>query len=116
MEAVMAFASGAIGSIGLSDTYENGFSKMEMFEVFGQDFYLSYNMQRLRYQEGKGEWVEHPTPKDVNLLLEENKRFLAAAERNDPAGVLSSYDDALKTLEVTLAMNESAKTGKVIST
>ena len=115
MEALMSFQSGAVGSIGLSDTYENGFSKFELFEAFGEDFYLSYNMERLRCQEGKSEWVQLPQPKGLNLLLEETKRFLAAVEKSAPSAVLSPYADGVKTLELTLAMNKSAETGKMVS-
>lgn len=114
MEAVMTFRTGAIGSIGLTDTFENGFSKMELFEVFGQDFYLGYNMTGLRYKEGKSQMVELAEVKDANLLLAENKRFLAAIEKGDPSAVLSPYADGLKTLELTLAMDQSAKTGAVV--
>ena len=109
MEAVLSFKSGIVGSIGLSDTLNNGFRKIELFEAFGQDFYLSYDMQRVRYREGATDFVELPHPADVNLLAEENKRFLAAVEKNDPAAVLSTYADGLKTLKLTLAMNESAE-------
>jgi hypothetical protein len=54
-------------------------------------------------------------PSDVNLLLEENKRFFTAIEKNDPSAVLCPYADGLKTLEATLAMNESAATGKIVA-
>jgi predicted dehydrogenase len=114
MEALMKFKSGLIGSIGLTDTYENGFSKIELFEAFGRDFYLTYAPERLRYREGAGDWVEITSPPGVDLLMEENKRFLAATEKDDPSAVLCTYADGLRTLDVTLAMNKAARTAKTV--
>lgn len=114
MEALMTLEGGLIGSIGLATTFENGFSKIAWFEAFGQDFYLCLDGAGLRYKEGKSDWVELPMPKDVNLLLEQDRQFLQAAADKNPAGVKSPYADALRTLEVTLAMNASATTGQTV--
>jgi predicted dehydrogenase len=114
MEALMTLEGGLIGSVGLASTFENGFSKIAWFEAFGQDFYLCLDGTGLRYKEGKAKWVEMPMPKDSNLLKEQDRQFLQAAADKNPAGVKSPYADALRTLEVTLAMNASAATGQTV--
>ncbi len=40
--------------------------------------------------------------------------FIRAVRTGDPSGIRSPYDDALKTLKMTFAANESMETGKVI--
>ena len=114
MEALMVFASGAIGSVGASHLLNSGGARMEPLEVCGQDFYLSYDLQKLRYKEGQADWVEITADGDGEPLLEENRRFLQAVTDGDPGAVIGSYPDAVGTLAVTLAMNESARTGGLI--
>ena len=40
--------------------------------------------------------------------------LIDAIRNNDPSLVLASYEDGFKTLEVTLAANESAETGQPV--
>jgi predicted dehydrogenase len=47
----------------------------------------------------------------VNAMVEENKAFIEAVKTGDSSNIRSTYEDAVKTLAVTLACNESAKTG-----
>ena len=49
---------------------------------------------------------------DQTLLLD--KAFVNAVATGDPSGVRSPYGDALKSLELSFAANESMETGKVI--
>lgn len=44
----------------------------------------------------------------------EDQVFIDAVKRNDPSAIRSTYADAVKTLHVTLAANESAKTGQPV--
>lgn len=46
----------------------------------------------------------------VNPMIEESKAFIHAVKTGDTSLIRSSYDDAVKTLAVTLACNESART------
>jgi predicted dehydrogenase len=50
----------------------------------------------------------------VNAIHEENKAFIEAIRTGDSSGIRSTYEDAVKTLAVTLACNESARTGKAV--
>lgn len=47
----------------------------------------------------------------VNAMLEENRAFIEAVRSGDASGIRSTYEDATRTLAVTLACNESARTG-----
>jgi myo-inositol 2-dehydrogenase/D-chiro-inositol 1-dehydrogenase len=114
MEALLVFEGGAIGSIAASHLLNSGGARIEPLEVCGQDFYLSYDLQKLRYKEGAAEWVELEEEEGRDLLVEENRLFLDAASRGDPSAVAGSYSDAVQTLAVTLAMNESARTGRFV--
>lgn len=49
-----------------------------------------------------------------NSILEENRVFINAVKTGDASLIQSTYEDAVKTLAVTLACNESAKTGKPV--
>ena len=49
-----------------------------------------------------------------NSMLEENKAFIAAVRGEGTDGIRSTYADAVKTLAVTLACNESAMTGRPV--
>lgn len=49
-----------------------------------------------------------------NPMLEESRAFIGAVKTGDTSGILSSYADAVKTLAVTLACNESARTGRPV--
>lgn len=114
MEALMTFDGGLIGSIGISNVLEAGFSKIEIFEAFGRDFHLVFTFDGVRYREGVANWVETQAP-SLDLCLDaENRRFLDAVQRGDPQGVTCTYADGLRTLAVTLAMNDSARTGATV--
>ncbi len=51
----------------------------------------------------------------VNPTVREDSCFVDAVDGSgDPALIRSDYADGLKSLAVTLAMNESARTGQVV--
>ncbi len=50
----------------------------------------------------------------VNAMQEENRAFIDAVRTGNTGGIRSTYDDAVKTLAVTLACNESARTGSPV--
>ena len=47
-------------------------------------------------------------------MLEENKAFIKAVRTGDASDIRSSYSDAVKTLAVSLACNQSAATGQPV--
>jgi predicted dehydrogenase len=54
-------------------------------------------------------------PSQNNPYQRESEIFLAAVESKDPSGIRSPYTDSLKSLAVTLAVNESFETGKAVA-
>lgn len=56
-----------------------------------------------------GEDDKESIPTEEDIFYVQNKAFLDAAATNDPSGILSPYEDAMKTLATTLAANESAR-------
>lgn len=50
-----------------------------------------------------------------NAYLEQDRAFLQAIETGDASKIYSDYSDAVKTLRVTLAANESAKSGQPVT-
>lgn len=56
-----------------------------------------------------GEGEEELIKSEENIFEIQSRAFLKAVETGDDSGILSSYDDGLKTLAATLAANESAR-------
>ena len=52
--------------------------------------------------------------KEIGLYKNLTTALIDAIRNNDPSLVLASYEDGFKTLEVTLAANESAETGQPV--
>jgi predicted dehydrogenase len=50
-----------------------------------------------------------------DIFLVEDQAFINAVRTKDARGIRSSYTDALKTLEITLAANESMATGRPVA-
>jgi len=50
-----------------------------------------------------------------NYAALEDEIFIEAVKNNDPSRIKSDYSDGLKTLEVTLAANESMEKKEIIS-
>jgi predicted dehydrogenase len=55
---------------------------------------------------------QHKSEEDIFLM--QNRAFVRALKEINPSLIRSSYADAMQTLRVTLAANESARTGKSV--
>jgi len=53
-------------------------------------------------------------PGEPDIFVVEDKAFIEAVRTGDASGVLCTYADALKTLEISLAANASAEEGRVV--
>lgn len=96
--------SGAVGSISntcLSPHYSRG-----EVELFGRNFYVSINGMSLKIIDEHQNTTETSS---MDFYFEQDKRFIEAVENGSQDSVLCSYSEALKTLEVTLAANQSAE-------
>jgi predicted dehydrogenase len=62
--------------------------------------------------ESRGETISRPWKGDWQTVME--RTFIDALKSGDPSAIRSPYDDALKSLRLTLACNESLETGRVV--
>jgi predicted dehydrogenase len=105
----LVFESGAIGHIDTGCIPQpDGRSSLE---IMGRDFRLTIEGASLTIwdQEQKNTYNS-----DVNMYLEQDKALIEAIATGNRSLILAPYEEALKTLEVTLAANESAKSGQSV--
>jgi predicted dehydrogenase len=105
----LKFENGAIGAIHSTCLIEQDFRLG--LDVICKDFALQLEGNRLRLSQpsGKEEIVFQNDP-----YLEEDRVFVEAVKSGRRDGILSPYDDAVKTLAVTLAANRSAEEGRPV--
>lgn len=101
----LVFASGAIGHVDTSFTQHDHRTGIE---ILGRDFRVIIDGVNLSIVE-KEKTVTYTSRMD--FYKEQDNAFVEALVSNRPELILSPYADAMKTLEVTLAANESARTG-----
>jgi predicted dehydrogenase len=53
-------------------------------------------------------------PGEGDIFAIEDAAFLKAVRTGDPSGIMSTYSDAVKTLAISIAADESVKKGKVV--
>lgn len=104
------FASGALGS------FCTGCFPAAGNDAFGISLNLSSRQHHVVFDswdfsgtlhDGSGSPKVLPATSDPFLL--QNQAFIDTVARKQPSGILSSYTDAMQTLAVTLAANESAQ-------
>lgn len=103
------FESGAVGHIAnaclLNQAYTVGLN------LLFRDLVIEQRSGTIRLQE------PHRTTEirsQVNPMVVEDQAFVNAVETGDSSGIYSTYADAVKTLAVTLAANESARRGEPV--
>ena len=104
----LQFANGALGYIASSCTNIPGRG--------GYDIYIEGMRIEVRGREPR----VYPEDAGVTFTPREepsiDEAFIDAVRRGDPSGIKSPYIDALKTLDVTLAANRSAKENRPVPT
>lgn len=93
-------ASNAKGGVTLSV-----FAKNSAFELTGWDHGMNMHAP------GK---QPRTIPGEPDIFAVEDRAFLKAVRTGDASGIKSTYADAVKTLEITLAANQSAEKGRVV--
>lgn len=103
----LKFESGAIANIssGCIAPFRVG------LDIIGRDQVLSVTSHGLTVVQG-GERISESF--SDNAYLAQDRAFLEAIQTGDASKIRSSYSDAVKTLRVTLAANESAKSGQPV--
>jgi predicted dehydrogenase len=112
----LTFDSGAIGTMSNAQMLPNRSGFRAGVEIFAKDLHLDIGMEKLKVlvKDGATEYYLPRSAADRNPYWREDKVFVEAVKSGDPSKILSTYADAVKTLEVTLLANESAKTGQAI--
>lgn len=106
--ATLKFANGAVGTI--SNTCILDVPYTVGLHIIMQDLVLELHGDLKVIEPGHTEVFTGGR----NAMLEENKAFISAIKCGDRSLIRSDYADATKTLVVTLACNESARTGKAV--
>lgn len=107
----LQFENGAVGTI--SNTCMVHTWGESSLRVMAHDFTVRILGNSLTWadKEGEGEYL-----KEVDGYQGENDAFVAAVKTGERSGIHSDYADAVRTLAVTVATNESVQTGgQVIS-
>jgi len=104
------FANGAVGTIS-NTCLLKGFGYTVGLHVVTPEVIVEVDGGQFRaIQAGREEIVRGGN----NAYLEEDQAFLRAVQTGDDSAIRSPYRDAVKTLAVTLAANQSAETGEPI--
>ena len=105
----LQFESGAIGTLTTYWAFDNGdWSNTNVIDILYQDQLINWNPSRLEVKEA-GEVVSKTEPgPSIDQV------FVDAVRRQDPSRILSPYADAIKSLAISLAANQSAKSGQIV--
>ena len=108
--AIINFKNGVTVNL-ISGCYAKGCSKIG-FEIFTPNFRIEYKWgEALRVTSGdRTEEIRISTDHHVPAL----KTFIEAVRSGERFEIRSDYDDALATLKLTLAINESMETGELV--
>src|SRR5919206_326039 len=82
------------------------------FDIVAEGVVLRYSWGKLDVFYPDGQTESHPAPQDPTITI--GHEFLRAVETGDRSRLRQDYANAARSLEVCLAANESAETGRVI--
>ncbi|MGO0062346.1 Gfo/Idh/MocA family protein [Brevibacillus fluminis] len=104
----LAFSSGAIGTLDTTFTQPDHRTGVE---VLGKGFRLQISGRDLTIVDAEGTRTYSST---LDFYLAQDEAFIRAVATGDETLILAPYAQALQTLKVTLAANESAKSGSPV--
>ncbi|MDH5688413.1 MAG: Gfo/Idh/MocA family oxidoreductase [Candidatus Bathyarchaeota archaeon] len=109
----LKFMNSAVGSLWASCSADGGGGGVSLSVYASRITVLftgwEHSLRLLRKDTEAEEMAGEP-----NVFAIEDEAFVEAVRNNDSSKVMCSYSDALKTLEVTLAANESMATGSAV--
>ncbi|MCY9668593.1 Gfo/Idh/MocA family oxidoreductase [Paenibacillus alginolyticus] len=103
----LKFSSGVIANISNTCVLPNGLGKVGI-TCYTQEGMLEWDTERLKLIEAH---ATSEIKRLVNPYLVENEAFIHALKTGDTGRILSDYEDAFKTQQVTVAALKSAKLG-----
>jgi myo-inositol 2-dehydrogenase / D-chiro-inositol 1-dehydrogenase len=107
----MRLRSGAVASMTSGDIAPRGTGTVGL-QVYARDLVVSVMNTGLKISTP---YRTEETLPAVNAYLAEDSAFVAAVASGDPSPIRSSYADAVRTLELTLAASESMAAGRTIT-
>ncbi len=107
----LGFESGAVGSVASTYALFQGVPDNVRIDIVVRELLIRFSYASLQIQ---SPWKSDEFEPTNNPDEAASAAFLHAVRTGDRSGVLAPLDDANRTLAVTLAANESARTGKVI--
>ena len=105
----LQFASGAVGSLTATWAYAGDWSNANVLDLLYEGELLNWNPSRVLVQED-GEWVDKTEPSPTI-----DEVFVDAVRSGDASSILSPYSDAVKTLAISLAANQSAQENRPVA-
>ena len=128
--ATMKFKNGVVANLFTACYFRPGAKSPSGMTIYGKDFTVEYTLRRsitITDKTGVRHWERNngeliftdidglvtKTP-DIEQTGIQDRTFIDAIKSGDPSKIRSNYRDALKSLKLTLACNESARTGKAI--
>ena len=105
----LQFTSGAVGSLTATWAYAGDWSNANVLDLLYEDEMLNWNPSRVSVEED-GEWVDKTEPSPTI-----DEVFVDAVRSGDGSSILSPYSDAVKTLAISLAANQSAQENRSIA-
>ena len=109
MAVTFMLQSGAVGCLTSSCAMVDGGGKGEL-EIMADKTVLRWSAQTVTAVPGEHPELAAPQPGAPTI----DQVFIEAVKSQDPSKIRSDYLDGLKSADVTLAMNESARTGEPV--
>ena len=108
----LRFANGATGSIGTTYAAFPKIPQSSGFDIVADGAVVRYSGSKVEIFTPDGQAETIPSTQDPTITI--GHEFLRALETSDRSRLRQDYADAARSLEVCLAANESAESGKVI--
>ncbi|OIO02629.1 hypothetical protein COY52_02945 [Candidatus Desantisbacteria bacterium CG_4_10_14_0_8_um_filter_48_22] len=103
--------SGPVVTIFSADFFDYPASKVGL-DIYTEDLYIEYKERNSLRIVGQGRDESFPLGNNTGVAIDST--FIEAVRTRDGSKIRSPYEDAAKTLEVTLAANRSMETGKSV--
>jgi predicted dehydrogenase len=105
----LKFENGAVGSLTTSWAYAQGWGNTNVVDVLFEDSGLNWTYSKLTvFREGKSE--EHTLP--VRSI---DEIFVDAVRKGDGSEIRSPYNEGVKSMALSVAMNQSAREGRPVA-